>query len=206
MLNKDNYVPWSSRIIQYARSRPNGKMIVDSIENRPYVRRMIATSGEPDLPVAVPESLHEQTDEELTENDIKRMDAYDQDIQTILLCLPEDVYAAEKKANLFNEWEKFTSTDGESIKSYYHRFMQLMNDLKRNKHFPENIAANLKFHNNLQPEWKRHVTIVHQTKNLHEGDFTQIYDFLKMNQDKVNELRAEHLAKTHDPLALMAGW
>nr|GEX07853.1 hypothetical protein [Tanacetum cinerariifolium] len=167
MLNKDNYVPWSSRII-----------------------RMIATPGEPDVLVPVPESFHEQTDEELTENDIKRIDAYDQAIQTILLGLLED--------------EKFTSTDGESIESYYHRFMQLMNDLKRNKHFPENIAANLKFLNNLQPEWKRHVTIVHQTKNLHEDDFTQIYDFLKMNQDDVNELRAEHLVKTHDPLALMS--
>nr|GEY23234.1 hypothetical protein [Tanacetum cinerariifolium] len=75
MLNKDNYVPWSSRIIRYARSRPNGKMIVDSIENGPYVRQMIATPGEPNLPV--PESFHEQTDEELTENDIKRMDADD---------------------------------------------------------------------------------------------------------------------------------
>nr|GFB80204.1 hypothetical protein [Tanacetum cinerariifolium] len=71
MLNKDNYVSWSSRIILYARSRPNGKMIVDSIENGPYVRRMIATPGEPDLPVPVPEPFHEQTDEELTETDIK---------------------------------------------------------------------------------------------------------------------------------------
>nr|GEZ67516.1 hypothetical protein [Tanacetum cinerariifolium] len=51
MLNKDNYVPWPSRIIRYARSRRNGKMIVDSIENGPYVRRMIATLREPDLPV-----------------------------------------------------------------------------------------------------------------------------------------------------------
>ncbi|GKA53846.1 ribonuclease H-like domain-containing protein [Tanacetum coccineum] len=204
MLNKDNYVPWSSRIIRYARSRPNGKMIVDSIENGPYVRRMIATPGEPDLPVPVPETFHEQTDEELTENDIKRMDADDQAIQTILLGLPEDVYAAvdscetakeiwervrqmmkgsdigeqEKKAKLFNEWEKFTSTDGESIESYYHRFSKLMNDFKRSKYFPEKIANNLKFFNNLQPEWKRHV--------------------------EVNELRAERLAKSHDPLALMA--
>nr|GFA05461.1 hypothetical protein [Tanacetum cinerariifolium] len=161
-------------------------MIVDSIENGPYVRRMIATPGEPDLLVPVPESFHEQTDEELTDTDIKRMDADDQAIQTILLGLPEDVYAAEKKAKLFNEWEKFTSTDGESIESYYHRFMQLMNDLKRNKHFPENIASNLKFLNNLQPEWKRHVTIVRQTKNLHEVDFTEIYDFLKMNRDEYN--------------------
>nr|GEU29446.1 hypothetical protein [Tanacetum cinerariifolium] len=176
MLNKDNYVPWSSRIIRYARSRPNGKMIVDSIKNGPYVRRMIATPGEPDLPVPVPESLHEQTDEELTETDIKRMDADDQAIQTILLGLPEDVYTAvdscetakeiwervrqmmkgsdigehEKKAKLFNEWEKFTSTNGESIESYYHR----------------------------------HFTIVLQTKNLHKADFTQIYDFLKMNHEE----------------------
>nr|GFA04564.1 hypothetical protein [Tanacetum cinerariifolium] len=165
---------------------------------------MISTPGEPDLLVPVPESLHEQTDEELTETDIKRMDADDQVIQTILLGLPEDVYAAvdscetakeiwervrqmmkgsdigeqEKKAKLFNKWEKFTSINGESIESYYHRFMQLMNDLKRNKHFPENIASNLKFLNNLQPEWKRH--------------------------EEVNELRAECLAKSHDPLALMA--
>nr|GEV22958.1 hypothetical protein [Tanacetum cinerariifolium] len=180
MLNKDNYVPWSSRIIRYARSRPNRNIIVDFVENGPYVRRMIATPGEPDLPVLVPESFHEQTDDELTVNDIKRMDTDDQAIQTILLGLLQD----EKKAKLFNEWEKFTSTDAESIKSYYHCFMQLMNDLKRNKHFPKNIAANLKFFNNLQPEWKRHVTIVRQTKNLHEADSTQIYDFLKMNQDE----------------------
>nr|GEX54422.1 hypothetical protein [Tanacetum cinerariifolium] len=115
-------------------------MIVDSIGNRPYVRRMIATSGEPDLPVLVSKSFHEQTDEELTENDIKRMDADDQAIQTILLGLPED----------------------------------------------------------------RHVTVVRQIKNLHEADFTQIYDFLKMNQDEVNELRVERLANIHDPLEMMA--
>nr|GFC31168.1 hypothetical protein [Tanacetum cinerariifolium] len=49
---------------------------------------------EPNLPVLVPESFHEQTDEELTETHIKRMDADDQAIQTILLGLPEDFYAA----------------------------------------------------------------------------------------------------------------
>nr|GEY89740.1 hypothetical protein [Tanacetum cinerariifolium] len=80
MLNKDNYVPWPSRIIRYAKSRPNGKMIVDSTKNGPYVSRMIPTSGEPDLPVLVLESFHEQTDEELTETDIKRIDTDDQAI------------------------------------------------------------------------------------------------------------------------------
>nr|GEW16649.1 hypothetical protein [Tanacetum cinerariifolium] len=156
MLNKDNYVPWSSRIIRYTRSRPNGKMIVDSIENGPYVRRMIANPGESDLPV--PESFHEQTNKELTENDINRMDADDQAIQTILLGLPEDVLTLGNMRR-----RQSSSMNGKSSQS---------------------IAANLKFLNNLQPEWKRHVTIVRQTKNLHEADFTQINDFLKMNQDE----------------------
>nr|GFC98873.1 ribonuclease H-like domain-containing protein [Tanacetum cinerariifolium] len=83
------------------------KMIVDSIENGPYVRRMIATPGEPDLPVPVPESFHVQTYEELTENDLKRMDANNQAIQTILMGLPEDVYAAVDSCEVDKEiWER----------------------------------------------------------------------------------------------------
>nr|GFC05567.1 hypothetical protein [Tanacetum cinerariifolium] len=52
-----------------------------------------------------------------------------------------DIGIQEKKAKLFNEWKRFTSNEGESIESYYHRFLKLMNDLKRNKHFPEKIAT-----------------------------------------------------------------
>ncbi|GJX67539.1 retrovirus-related pol polyprotein from transposon TNT 1-94 [Tanacetum coccineum] len=65
MLNKENYVPWSSRLLRYAKSRPNGKLIYNSIINGPYVRRMIPEPG--DAARAVP---------------------------TILLSLPEDIYAA----------------------------------------------------------------------------------------------------------------
>nr|GEV00397.1 hypothetical protein [Tanacetum cinerariifolium] len=85
-----------------------------------------------------------------------------------------DIRIQEKNAKFFNEWERFTSNEGESIDSYYHYFLKLMNDLKRNKHFPEKIASNLKFLNNLQPEWSRHVTIVHHTKDLHTADYTQL--------------------------------
>ncbi|GJS05058.1 hypothetical protein Tco_0321566 [Tanacetum coccineum] len=115
-----------------------------------------------------------------------------------------DIGIQEKKAKLFNEWEWFTSTDGESIEFYYHRFSKLMNDFKRNKHFLKKISSNLKFLNNLQPEWSQHVTIVHQTKDLHTTNYTQLYDFLKYNQKEVDDLRVERLAKTHDPLELMA--
>nr|GFC88932.1 hypothetical protein [Tanacetum cinerariifolium] len=42
------------------------------------------------------------------------------------------------------------------------------------------------------------------TNDLHTADYTQLYDFLKYNQKEVDELKAERLAKTQDPLALMA--
>ncbi|GKD76891.1 hypothetical protein Tco_1339512 [Tanacetum coccineum] len=147
MLNKENYVPWSSRLL----------------------RQMIPELDDADREVPVNETFHKQTNDELTEKELKHVETDDQAIQTILLGLPEDIYAA------VDSW--FTSTDGESIKSYYHHFSKLMNDFKRNKYFPEKIASNLKFLNNLQPEWSRH---------------------------EVDDLRAERLAKTHDPLALMA--
>nr|GEV08418.1 hypothetical protein [Tanacetum cinerariifolium] len=161
MLNKENYVIWSSRLLRYAKSRPNGKLIHNSILNGPYVRKMIPEPG-------------------------------------------SDIGIQEKKTKLLNEWERFTFNEGEtSIESYYHYFLKLMNDLKKNKHFPEKIASNLKFLNNLQPEWSHYVTIVHQTKDLHTADYTQLYDFMKYNQKEVDELKAERLAKTQDPLALM---
>nr|GEV47998.1 hypothetical protein [Tanacetum cinerariifolium] len=203
MLNKENYVPWSSRLLQYAKSRPNGKLIHNSILNGPYVRKMIPEPDDANCDIIVTETFHLQTDDELSDKELKQIEADDQAIQTILLGLPEDIYVA-KKAKLFNEWERFTSNEGESIESYYHYFLKLMNDLKRHKYFPEKIASNLKFLNNLQPEWSRYVTIVHQTKDLHTADYTQLYDFLKYNQKEVDELKAERLAKTQDPLALMA--
>nr|GEY30622.1 retrovirus-related Pol polyprotein from transposon TNT 1-94 [Tanacetum cinerariifolium] len=182
MLNKENYVPWSSYLLWYAKCRPNRKLIHNSIINGPYVRRMIPEPGDANHKVTVTETFHVQTDDEFTDKELKQIEADDQVIQAILLGLPEDIYTAEKKAKLFNEWERFTSNEGESIESYYHCFLKLMNDLKRNKHFPEKIASNLKFLNNLQRERSRHVTIVHQTKDLHTADYTQLYEFLKYNQ------------------------
>nr|GEV48564.1 hypothetical protein [Tanacetum cinerariifolium] len=165
----------SSRLLRYAKSRSNGKLIHNSIINGPYVRRMI----------------------------LNQIEADDQAIQTILLGLPEDIYAAVDSCETAQEiW--FTSNERESIESYYHRFLKLMNDLKQNKHFSEKIASNLKFLNNLQPKWSRHVTIVHQTKDLHKADYTQLYDFLKYNQKEVDELKVELLVKIQYPLALMA--
>ncbi|GJV74037.1 hypothetical protein Tco_1494032 [Tanacetum coccineum] len=145
MLNKDNYVSWSSCLLHYEKSKPNGKLLVNSIKNGPYVRRIIHEPGNPNSVPSVDESTHEQINDELTEKEVKQMEVDDQAIQTIRMGLSEDIYAAEKKAELFNECERFTSTEGESIELYYHHFLKLMNDFSRNKHFLEKMASNLKF-------------------------------------------------------------
>ncbi|GJR58127.1 hypothetical protein Tco_1500289 [Tanacetum coccineum] len=89
MLNKVNYVPWSSRLLRYAKSRPNGKLIYNSIMNGLYVRRMIPEPGDADREVPVNETFHEKTDDKLTEKELKQLEADDQAIQTILLGLPK---------------------------------------------------------------------------------------------------------------------
>nr|GFA18009.1 hypothetical protein [Tanacetum cinerariifolium] len=75
-------------------SRPNGKLIHNSILNGPYVRRMVAEPGDAECDINVNETFHEQTDDELSERELKQIEADDQAIQTILLGLPEDIYAA----------------------------------------------------------------------------------------------------------------
>ncbi|GJT15652.1 hypothetical protein Tco_0874358 [Tanacetum coccineum] len=122
-------------------------LIYNSIMNGPYVRRMIPEPGDTDREVPVPATFHEQTDDELTVAEIKQMEADDQAIQTILLGLPEDIYAAvdscetaqeiwlrvqqmmkgsdigiqEKKAKLFNEWER----NGVDMLPLFHQTMTL---------------------------------------------------------------------------------
>ncbi|GJV18787.1 hypothetical protein Tco_1367807 [Tanacetum coccineum] len=56
----------------------------------------------------------------------------------------------------------------------------------------------------LQPEWKRFVTLVKQSQELKIVSYQKLYDILKQHQNKVNEIRAERLACTANPLALVA--
>nr|GFB49202.1 hypothetical protein [Tanacetum cinerariifolium] len=96
---------------------------------------MIPELGGAKRDVNVNETFHEKTNDELSERELKQIEADDQAIQTILLGLPEDIYAAvdscetaqeirlqvqqmmkgsdigiqEKKVKLFNEWERISS-------------------------------------------------------------------------------------------------
>nr|GEV36396.1 hypothetical protein [Tanacetum cinerariifolium] len=113
----------------------NGKLIYNSIINGPYVRRMIPEPGDQNREIillGLPEDVYVAVDSCETAQEIW--------LRVQQMTKGSDIGIQEKKAKLFNEWERFTSIDGESVECYYHRFSKLMNDFKRNKHFLEKMA------------------------------------------------------------------
>ncbi|GJT17769.1 hypothetical protein Tco_0876475 [Tanacetum coccineum] len=116
----------------------------------------------------------------------------------------ESINVQDLETNLYWEFGKFTSRDGESLESYYSRFYKMMNELVRNQCHVTNHQVNVQFLLQLQPEWQRFVTLVKQSQELKTVSYHKLYDILKQHQNEVNEIRAERLARTANPLALVA--
>nr|GEZ45754.1 hypothetical protein [Tanacetum cinerariifolium] len=116
----------------------------------------------------------------------------------------ESINVQDLETNLYWEFGKFTSQDGESLESYYSRFYKMMNELIRNQCNVTNHQVNVQFLLQLQPEWKRFVTLVKQSQELKTVSYHKLYDILKQHQHEVNEIRAERIARVANPLALVA--
>ncbi|GKB98451.1 retrovirus-related pol polyprotein from transposon TNT 1-94, partial [Tanacetum coccineum] len=67
----------------------------------------------------------------------------------------ESINLQDLVTNLYWEFGKFTSRDGESLESYYSRFYKMMNELVRNQCDVTNHQVNVQFLLQLQPEWQR---------------------------------------------------
>ncbi|GJY32318.1 retrovirus-related pol polyprotein from transposon TNT 1-94 [Tanacetum coccineum] len=116
----------------------------------------------------------------------------------------ESLNIQDVKTNLFWEFGKFTSHDGESMESYYSRFYKMMNEMIRNNLTVATMQVNVQFLQQLQPKWSRFVTIVKQNHDLDTVSYHKLFDVLKQYQKEVNEIRAERIAKNANPLALVA--
>nr|GEV37876.1 hypothetical protein [Tanacetum cinerariifolium] len=67
----------------------------------------------------------------------------------------ESINVQDLETNLYWEFRKFTSRDGESLELYYSRFYKMMNELVRNQCDVTNHQVNVQFLLQLQPEWQR---------------------------------------------------
>nr|GEV24098.1 retrovirus-related Pol polyprotein from transposon TNT 1-94 [Tanacetum cinerariifolium] len=83
----------------------------------------------------------------------------------------ESINVQDLETNLYWEFGKFTSWDGESLESYYSRFYKMMNELVRNQY---------------------------DSQELKTISYHKLYDILKQNQNEVNEIRAERVAHEHN--------
>nr|GEV93268.1 hypothetical protein [Tanacetum cinerariifolium] len=187
MLAPGRYPQWCSRFLRYIDTKPNVEALRKCILSGPYkliivlVHVVEATVDSP----AIPEHTTEMWEA------IERLQQ------------GESLNIQDVKTNLFWEFGKFTSHDGESMEAYYTRFSKLMNEMIRNNLTVTTMQVNVQFLQQLQPEWSRFVTIVKQQHKLDEVSYHKLFDILKQYQNEVNELRAEKLARNDNPLALV---
>ncbi|GJT38010.1 hypothetical protein Tco_0937875 [Tanacetum coccineum] len=231
MLASGNYVQWKSRIKRYIDTKPNSELIHYCLQNPPYTyqwaeKTVPVAEGSSETTTERYMENYKNVSQDIRD----QLNAEAEAVQIILTGIDNDIYSTvdacpnacemwkaierlkqgesinvqDLETNLYWEFGKFTSRDGESLESYYSRFYKMMNELVRNQCHVTNHQVNVQFLLQLQPEWQRFVTLVKQSQELKTVSYHKLYDILKQHQNEVNEIRAERLARTANPLALVA--
>nr|GEZ45419.1 hypothetical protein [Tanacetum cinerariifolium] len=148
MLAPGNYVQWKSRIKRYIDTKPNHELIHHYLKNPPYKftwadKKVLISKGSP---VTRTES-HMETYKTVWQDIHDQLNIEAEAVQIILTGIDNDIYptvdacpnacemwkAIERlkqgesinvrdlETNLYWEFRKFTSQDGESLESYYSR-------------------------------------------------------------------------------------
>ncbi|GJZ20041.1 hypothetical protein Tco_0556631 [Tanacetum coccineum] len=232
MLGPGRYSQWRPRFLRYLDTKSNGEYLRKCIFEGPYTPTSIliaaVEAAENIAPVATQEKaeiIHNMT----TKNKLY-FQAEKEAIFLILTGIGDEIYSTvdacntakemwttierlqqgeslnvqDVKTNLFWDFRKFTSRDGESMESYYSQFYKLMNELTRNNLQVSTMQVNVQFLQQLQPEWSRFVTVVKQREEIDTVSYHKLFDVLKQFQNEVNDIRSEKLARSANPLALLA--
>ncbi|GKD31373.1 hypothetical protein Tco_1242151 [Tanacetum coccineum] len=158
MLAPGNYVQWKSRIKRYIDTKPNHELIHYCLQNLPYKFRWTektvpvsegssetTTEGYMENYKNVSQDIWDQLNVEAEAVRII-LTGIDNDIYSTIDACPnacemwkaierlkqgESINVQDLVTNLYWEFGKFTSRDGESLESYYSRFYKMMNELVR---------------------------------------------------------------------------
>ncbi|GJW25525.1 retrovirus-related pol polyprotein from transposon TNT 1-94 [Tanacetum coccineum] len=219
MLGPGRYSQWRSRFLRYIDTKPNGEGLRKSILSGPYVpstvlvQAVAATEGNP----AIQQHTTIETVLNMTPENKEHFLSEKEAIFLLLTGIGDDIYSTvdacktanemwiaierlqqgeslnvqDVKTNLFWEFGKFTSRDGESMESYYSRFYKLMNELTRNNLQVTTMQVNVQFLQQLQPEWSRFVTVVKQSKEIDTISYHTLFDILKQYQNEVGQQHTE---------------
>nr|GEY23416.1 retrovirus-related Pol polyprotein from transposon TNT 1-94 [Tanacetum cinerariifolium] len=160
MLAPGNYVQWKSKIKRYIDTKPNHELIHHCLKNPPYKYTWadkVVTISEGSSETTTERYMENYKN---VSQDIRdQLNAKAEAVQIILIGIDNDIYSIvdacpnacemwkaierlkqgesinvqDLETNLYWEFRKFTSQDGESRESYYSRFYKMMNELVRNQ-------------------------------------------------------------------------
>nr|GEV92630.1 hypothetical protein [Tanacetum cinerariifolium] len=196
MLAPGNYVQWKSRIKRYIDTKPNHELIYYCLKNPPYKltwadKEVLISKGSS---VTTTERYME-TYKNVSQDIRDQLNAEAEAVQIILTGIDNDIYSTvdacpnaceiwkaierlkhsesinvqDLETNLYWEFKKFTSHDGESLGSYYLRFYNMMNELIRNQCDVTNHQVNVQFLLQLQPEWQSLPSSNHPSQYTHNS-------------------------------------
>ncbi|GJR25313.1 hypothetical protein Tco_1101545 [Tanacetum coccineum] len=207
ILATGRYAQWQSRFMRYVDTKQNSDALRKCILQGPYKLSNVTIPAQlaTDDSLVVEEQTVVETLSNISTENRAHYDAGKEAIHLILTGIGNKIYSTvdacktahdmwiaierlrqgeslniqDVKTNLFWEFGKFTSRDGESMESYYSRFYKMMNEMIRNNLEVAIMQLNVQFFEQLQPEWSRFVTIVKQYQELDKVPYHKLFDILK---------------------------
>ncbi|GJV39087.1 hypothetical protein Tco_1417527 [Tanacetum coccineum] len=197
MLGPGRYSQWRSRFLWYIDTKPNGEGLRKSILSGPYVpstvlvQAVAATEGVP----AVQQHTTIETVLNMTPENKEHFLSKKEAIFLLLTGIGDDIYSTVDACKTTNEMNL-----GSLL---LEKENQLMNELTRNNLQVTTMQVNVQFLQQLQPEWSRFVMVFKQSKEIDTITYHTLFDILKQYQNEVNDIRAERIAKSANPLVLL---
>nr|GEV91725.1 integrase, catalytic region, zinc finger, CCHC-type, peptidase aspartic, catalytic [Tanacetum cinerariifolium] len=198
MLDRTDFASWQQRIRLYCRGKENGVNILKSINDGPFQIGMIRETvdeGKEGLPKDIYTLINHYTDVKYIWDNVK------------MLLEGSELTKEDRESQLYDDFEHFHQSKGETIHDYYVKFTKLINDMRNIKITMPRMQLNSKIINNILPEWGRFVTVVKLNRGLKESNYDQLYAYLKQHEVHANENRmmlerfTQHMV---DPLALLS--
>ncbi|KAJ9556657.1 hypothetical protein OSB04_011271 [Centaurea solstitialis] len=224
VLFKDEYELWVSRFKLYIRRKKDGDKIIHSILHGPHPIPVTTLDGREvpkdfsEMDVAERERFMIDVEAQnyliqAIPNEIfRKLDSYDESAKSIWDQLQKIMMGSKvgnqmRVTNLMDRYENFRMNEDESLEETYDRFVELMNDMKKNNIIRSEMDYIVKFINNLSSDWKQFSRFVKQHKVLNELKVYEVYENLLLFEEEVNEIAAERKKKEKteaDTVALLA--
>ncbi|KAJ9546558.1 hypothetical protein OSB04_019101 [Centaurea solstitialis] len=224
VLFKDEYELWVSRFKLYIRRKKDGDKILHSILHGPHPIPITTLDGRQvpkdfsEMDVAERERFMIDVEAQncliqAIPNEIfRKLDSYDESAKSIWDQLQKIMMGSKvgnqmRVTNLMDMYENFRMKEDETLEETYDRFVELMNDMKKNNIIRSEMDYIVKFINNLSSDWKQFSRFVKQHKVLNELKVYEVYENLLLFEEEVNEIAAERKKKEKteaDNMALLA--